>query len=242
MAYNEAGHAVNVANFKELIVFVENLGNEYNPPISELSVEAMKKQAIQLDEAMQVLKDVQASHKKSTNDRRVVYDSLNYLATRIMATLSFLNIDSKTIQDARAIVNKVKGTATKKKALPTAEGETPAKTISTSQMSFEQRKENFERLIALLQAESRYVTNEDELKIASLQTVAKTLGESTNRALEAEQQVDKARQKRDELLYQEQSGAIPIGLRAKAYIKSKYNTKSVEYKRIQAIKLLNKKS
>jgi exonuclease VII small subunit len=241
MAYNEAGHAVNVANFKELIVFVENLGNEYNPPISELSVEAMKKQATELDEAMQILKDVQANYKKSTNDRRVAYDSLNPLTTRIMATLSFLSVDSKTMQDARTIVNKIKGTSTKKKALPTADGEIPAKTISTSQMSFEQRKENFERLIALLQTEKKYVTNEEELKIASLQIVAKTLSESTNRALEAEQQVNNARQKRDNLLYQEQSGAMPIGLRAKAYIKSKYNTKSAEYKRIQAIKLLNKK-
>lgn len=240
MAYNEVGHTVNVANFKELIAFVESLGNGYTPPIDELAINNMKKQVLLIDETMQTLKDVQASYKKATNDRRIVYDTLNTLATRVMATLSFLNIDSKTTQDARTIVNKIKGINTKKKALPAAEGETPAKTISTSQMSFEQRKNNFERLVALLQVEKNYIVNEEDLKIESLQNVVKSLGENVKNVVEIEQQVDNVTHKRNELLYQEQTGAIPIGLRVKEYIKSKYGTKSNEYKRVKSISLVNR--
>jgi hypothetical protein len=241
MAYNEAGHAVNVANFKELISVVESLGNQYAPPIPELTLDMLKKQALLLDNAMQVLNETSATHKKIINDRRLVYDSLNSLVTRVMGTLNFLGLEAKTIQDARAISNKVRGVSSSKKQTAPSEGETASKTVSTSQMSFEQRKNNFERLIALLQVERKYITNEEDLKIESLQNVVKSLAEHTTKAVDAEQQVVIARNNRDNLLYMEQTGAIPIGLRVREYIKSKYTTKSSEYKRVKAIKLNNKR-
>jgi hypothetical protein len=241
MAYNEAGHAVNVANFKELIAFIESLGTEYAPPIAELSVDALKKQAVLLDETVQNLKEAQANHQKAINDRRAVYDSVNPIVTRVMATLDFLGIDAKTLQDARNIAKKIKGVNARKKNASEDDGDATAKTISTSQMSFEQRKNNFERLLALLQAEDRYTTNEDDLKIEALQKLAKALGEVTTKVVEEEQKVVMARQKRNDFLYQEQSGAISIGLRVRSYIKSKFSTKSNEYKRVMNIKLANKK-
>jgi hypothetical protein len=242
MAYNESGHAVNVANFKELIAFTESIGGAYNPPVDDLEIEVLKKKADELDEVMKAVNDAQANHRKSTNDRVLAYESINTLSSRVIATLSVLGVETKTIKDARAIIGKITGTSKKKVIANTDVKALPAKTVSTSQMSFEQRKNNFERLISLVQAEPLYKSNEPDLTIDALGTYSKQMSETTNKVLETENALKIARQNRDNALYEDKVGAVDIGLRVKEFVKSKYAAKSAEYKRIKSIALSKKRT
>lgn len=242
MAYNETGHAINVANFKELIAFAESLGADYTPPVEELKTNMLRKQALLLDDALQAVNDAQANNKKAIYERQINYENINSLASRVGAMLNVLSVEPKTIKDARSIISKIVGSNTKKAAVVANSEALPTKTVSTSQMSFEQRKNNFEKLIALVQAEPKYKPNDRDLEIETLQNYVKSLGESITRVLETEKVLDIARQKRDDLLYIEQIGAVVVGLRLKEYIKSKYSAKSSEYKRVQSIALVKRRT
>lgn len=242
MAYNETGHAANVANFKELIAFAESIGAAYTPPVAELTLAELQKQADVLDVALDTVNDIQAKNKKAIYERQTNYEGINTLVSRIGATLVVLGLEDKTIKNARSIIDKITGSNKKKPADTTATTATLAKTISTSQMSFEQRKNNFERLVVLLQAEPNYKPNEPNLELGALKTFSKSLAKNTNKVVETEKALDIARQQRDDLLYTEQTGAVDVGLRVKGYIKSKYSAKSSEFKRVQKIKLVKRRT
>jgi Uncharacterized protein conserved in bacteria (DUF2225) len=249
MAYNETGHAKNVANFNELILAISSLGAVYQPPVEVLKVAVLLNQKTELEKALQAVNNAVSNYKNAIYARQQGFEKMNTLASRITAMLAVLGVDAKMQAEAKSLSRKISGSKTAKKTttpeVSTNPTETPAvesKTVSTSQQSFDQRRSNFDRLLALLQSQPSYAPNEEDIKLANLQTYHSELGKANDQAIQTERELIKARQQRDDLLYTEQSGAVAIAFRIKEYIKSIYGANTNEYKRIAGIKFITRRT
>jgi hypothetical protein len=242
MKYNETGHARNVAHFEELITVVQSIPN-YNPAANMIQINNLITFRNQLKECLQSVNDKNASYRDKIYARQTAFEKMSALAGRIVAMMAGLGMDEKILSQARSVIKKIRGGGSKKKAEGVIEsvnsGDSPVavpKKVSVSQMSFDQRKSNFNVLVSLLAVQNDYVPNEDELKVVNLQLYLQNLEALNEGANKSNQELIMARQKRDDLLYKEVTGALAIAQQVKSYIKAAFGTKSNEYERIKDIK------
>ena len=232
----ETGHAKNVANYEKFIDACKSFGESYNPSRADLQVDGMNAQLTSAQTAMDELKQAERTYGRTTNDRELLFGLLTTFATRIIGALESCGANALTIEDARAINNKLNG----KRATPlpkvdpkeTAEGENEPRTRSTSQRSFDNQVDHFKKLITAVSAEPKYKPNEVELKVPSLYATLSDLQVKNKLAAQAEQALSNARTKRDRLLYAPGTGICDIVNAVKAYAVSAYRPTSKEYKNL----------
>lgn len=95
---------------------------------------------------------------------------------------------------------------------------------------------HFAGLISVLQSEPSYTPNETDLQIVSLQTKLADLESKNNDVSTAFTAVSNARLQRNNTLYKEDEGLVPIAAEVKKYVKSVYGATAPEFKQITAIK------
>jgi hypothetical protein len=175
--------------------------------------------------------------KNAVNARDEVYAGMNKYATRIINALAASGALPDIVKDARGIVNKITGKRTGK-----IDPDNPdEKTISTSQLGFDNRKANFELLVALVKGEPEYNPNEDDLKPLALDAYIADLGTlntTVNNTLVA---LQAKRTDRNEALYAPVTGASELAKKVKSYEKSVLGASSPVYKRIAAIRFTTMK-
>jgi prophage DNA circulation protein len=106
---SEVGHAKNVANFQDLIAFVNGYGATYNP--SKNSLKLPQLQTLHT-EAKNTLTEVTAkttAFNKATNTRLEAFKNLCSLSTRLLNALDATDASQETIKDAKAINRKMQG-------------------------------------------------------------------------------------------------------------------------------------
>lgn len=141
---------------------------------------------------------------------------------------------------AESLVRKIQGKrATPKKteeekAALVAEGNS-AKEISSSQMSFDNRLDNLNQLILLLDNIPQYTPNEEELKVSSLTNYYNDLVEVNGAAVEVETALGNIRMMRNEKLYKASTGLVDIAKSVKTYIKSLFGATSGQYKQVSGL-------
>jgi pyocin large subunit-like protein len=239
MAYNETGHARNVANFQELVMVVKTMGNAYNPVAKAIQIPQLEELVKQLQTNLQAVNEKNGVYRDKIYNRQTSYEQMSELAMRIVNTVVGLGLDAKILTQAKSTLAKIRGGGKKKKTEPTLSGETPAKTNSVSQMSFDQRKNNFDILAKLVSAQANYKPNKTDMQVGSLQDYVNSLENFNNEANQAEQDLTIARQQRDMLLYTENSGAMTLVQQIKGYIKGDFGVKSAEFERVKGIKFNN---
>ena len=119
---------------------------------------------------------------------------------------------------------------------PIAPVEETTKNISASQMSFDQRIENLDKLIQLLAAQPAYIPNEPELSVAGLTTTLNTMRTTNTTAVNAYTPVSNARINRNTVLYAEGTGLVDIAGDVKIYVKSVFGATSPQYKQVSGLK------
>jgi len=173
---------------------------------------------------LQSVKTSKTAFDNATNLREIVFKVLKPLATKIINALSVSGATQQTIDDAKTINNKIQGRRAKAIEKPTAAelaaGAEPAKTSSTSQQSFDKLIDHFTQLIALLTAEPKYTPNENELKVATLNTLLTDMKAKNTGVITATTTVSNSRIARDKTLYAEETGLVDIALAVKQYVKS----------------------
>ena len=242
MAYNESGHTKNVANFDELLVVLDTLGGSYQPALPAIQLNGLKELQKSLQIALQNLNDANGIYRDKIYARQNAYNQMSFLAMRIVNTMVGLGLDAKILTQAKSILAKIRGGNAKKKKEEGEEGATVTKSVSTSQMGFDQRKNNFNILIGLVNAQASYKPNEDDMQVAYLKKYIDELQEANQAAIVAEQNLIIARNQRDELLYAENTGAAVLVQQIKSYIKGAFGTKHQSYERIKGIRFSNIKS
>lgn len=240
----ETGHAKNVATFEDLISFCTGYGVTYNPSKAALKLTALTPQLTAAQAALQAVKTAKTAYDNATNAREISFKPLKPLATKIINALAATDAVKQTIDDARTIINKIQGKRAKTVEIPDAkalaEGAEPVKTASTSQQSYDKLIDHFTQLIALLTAEPKYLPNENELKVATLNTMLTDLKAKNTGVINAVTAASNARINRDKLLYGEITGMVDTALAVKQYVKSLFGATSPQYKQVSKLKFTKK--
>jgi hypothetical protein len=245
---NETGHAKNVANFEDMISFVTGYGVTYNPSKNEITLPQLN---ALLSNAKNSLTNTNAALvllNNAKNARDIAFAPLSKLTTRIFAALDATNASKQMVKGAKTICRKLQGKRAEKIPTPTPPTTptattaltilppVPAQTISASQMGFDNRIENFSKLILLLTGEPLYIPNETDVKLITLNALLTTLKTTNTAVIDSTTIASNARINRNKILYLPATGMCDIQAEVKKYIKSVFGATSPQYKQISGIK------
>ena len=253
---SETGHAKNVALFDDIISFVTGYGTDYKPSKDSIKLTALK--ALSAN-AKTAISDVHAAFSANSNAsaaREVAFEPLDKLTTRVLNALKATDTSTQVDESARTIVRKIHGERakakknTKMKTNPPADGttvkepvydavkvpveETP-KEISVSQLSFDSRLDNLDKLIKLLESIPVYKPNEADLNVTGLTALITDLIAKNSEVIATTTLLSNARISRDAILYKADSGMVDVALAVKNYVKSLYGSTSPQYKQVSVL-------
>jgi hypothetical protein len=236
----ETGHAKNVATFEDLISFCTGYGATYNPSKAALKLPALATQNTGAIAALQAVKVAKTAYDNATNARELAFKPLKSLATKIVNGLAATEATAQTVDDVKSTNNKIQGKRAKAVEKPDAKalaaGAEPVKTASTSQQSYDKLIDHFAQLIATLTAEPKYLPNENELKVATLNTLLTDLRAKNTAVISATTALSNARIARDKALYGETTGILDVAQDVKQYVKSLFGASSPQYKQVSGLK------
>lgn len=238
---SETGHAINVANFETIITDVTSYGVAYNPSKASLKVTSLNTLLTSAKSAVNAVSAAEPVLKLATDAREVAFKPLSPLVTKVINALKATDTTEQVDESAQTLVRKLQGRrATPKKTDEqkkiAAEAGKEIVEISSSQMSYDSRIDNFDKLIKLLTSVTLYAPNEADLKVTALTAVLTDLKAKNLAVTTAEVPLNNARIARNDTLYKANIGLVDIALDVKTYIKSVYGATSPQYKKISKIK------
>ena len=243
---SETGHAKNVTNLESLITSIIALETSYNPSRDSIKLTSLQTLLTASTESLNAVNIAQAAYSNAVAARKVAFQPFSKLITRVYNSLKATETTTQVVQSARTIVRKLQGrrasakiTEEEKKALE-AEGK-EVNQISASQMSFDNRIENFDRLIMLLSSIPLYNPNEAELKVETLKALHNQLKEKNTEVILPIVQLSNSRIARNKILYSENTGLVDVALDSKTYIKSIFGATSPQYKQISKLRFIRPK-
>jgi len=241
----ETGHVKNVANLLKYNQFLATLGAAYNPPAPAISLVALNALYTEANARLDALKQAEDAWKNDTNNREIVFNGLGAFVTRLLGVLRSTSAPQQTITDLQALVAKVRGgsrktAASKEKEQAVTDGIVPAAeapvTRSSSRQSFDQRIDNFSKIVLLLQGVAGYTPNEAELSIAGLQAFHARLLDLNTKATTADANLKAARTERNKFLYAPETGVLDLVKKSKAYVLGLYGRSSPQNKTANSYK------
>ena len=237
----ETGHTINVARFEDLISLCEGFGLIYNPAQMHLKVDALKSLRRLAEESLTGIASKQPDYNHAVAEREAIFATISPLTTRIISALIASGVPKRSIDNAKTIIRKLQGQRATPIAPTDPNSTEPApKTISASQMSFDSRIGNFERLVEILAAEPEYRPNEVPLQTATLQALLLDLKAKNTAVINANTALINARIARDKVLYQDTHCLLNTVVETKAYVKSVFGSKSTEYQNVSKLKFSKK--
>lgn len=102
-------------------------------------------------------------------------------------------------------------------------------------MSYDNRIDNYDKLIKLIAVQPEYAPNETELSITSLQTLHTDILTLNSAAVNSYTALSNARLNRNNILYSPLTGLTDIAASVKKYVKSVFGASSAEYKQVSGI-------
>lgn len=233
----ETGHAKNVANFQDLISFCLGYGTAYNPTKNNLRILQLQSLYQKAQDDLDNTKTYKTAFDNATNSRRNTFADLRPLSTRIINGLSVSGADALAIEDAKGINKKIQGTSSRKpvsaQTSPPPQG--TGNTISTSQQSYDRLIDHFTTFIELLSQSTFYAPNEEDLKIASLQTKLAELKTANTALMDAFAANSNAMISRNETLYNKTAGLVQVAKEVKQYVKSVFGAGSPQYGQVSGL-------
>ena len=234
----ESGHAINVANFEDLISFCTGYGAAFKPSNAAISLAALGTRHTACKGVMAAVNAAIPANTNAINNREIVFAPLTKLVTRIPYAVAASDASTQVVDDVKTIIRKLQGkraTPKKQDDPATPENESEA-SHSASQMSFDNRIENMDKLIQLLTSITGYAPNEIELTVAELTKLLGRMKTANSTAINAYTPVSNARILRNTELYHPETGLVAIANKVKTYIKSAFGLSSPQYKQVSKLK------
>jgi hypothetical protein len=228
---SEKSHAKNLANFEAEISFCTAYGAAYNPSRETLSLEYLTDLLNQSRESLNQVTNAKNQYDIIINERQIAFSKLKSTSTRIINALDATDASDEVVADAKSINRKIQG----KRASEKLDGDGEAKTISTSQQSYDSLVENFAKLFALVEAEPNYSPNEADLIVLALHSYLHELRDANSKVINAYTLYSNAMITRDKILYAKNTGMVDTALEVKKYVKSVFGATSPEYKQISGL-------
>lgn len=236
---NESGHAKNIANFATYISIVTTFGTAYKPPIPQIELTALQARLGDFQTARDAVTPKTSAETIALNARQDAFDSLSPLVTRISSAAAVSVGNQLFSNDLRTIVRKLQGRRASQKAVDdplTPDIDESKKSISASQMSYDNRIAHFAELIDLLTTSGSYTLNEADLQISALEARLADMQTKNTIAVNAVNEARAARIARDEVLYNDTDGIIALANLVKNYVKSVFGARSPQYRQLTALK------
>jgi hypothetical protein len=237
----EQGHNRNAVNFDKLIINCTSYGATYNPSKASLKIAALQAQATSAKNSLTTVNALTPAYKNAVSARVAAFKPLDKLITRANNALKASDTTKEVIDSAQTIVRKLQGRrATPKKTEEekkvAADAGKEIIEISTSQMGYDSRLDNFDKLIKLLSSVAAYVPNEADLKITALTALYTDLKAKNLAVINAETPLSNARIARNTAMYKDNVGLVDVATDVKTYIKSVYGATSAQYKQVSSLK------
>lgn len=243
---SETGNAINVANLQKLISFCIGFGASYIPSKVSITLPALNTLYSEATESLEVINNLLPAYTNAINARFEVFSPLSKIITRVVNAANASDISTQTQKDVKSIAKKLQGKRSSSASPTTPDNpNTPENestlTISSSQMSFDQRIESMDRLIQLLSAQPAYIPNETDLKLTALTTLLASMRSTNTVVINAYFPVSNARINRDKIIYAANKGIADIAQDVKSYVKSVFGGTSPQYKQISGLKFKKRK-
>jgi hypothetical protein len=238
---SETGHAKNVANLQDLISFVTGYGATYNPTKNALKLPQLTALATASQTSLADVVTKNTAFNNKVNERVVAFSNLKSLSTRLINALQTTDATTEKVADAKAFNKKLQGIRAKAVTTPPDPNAPAPTTISTSQQSYDQQIQHLAGIISVLQSETTYAPNENDLKIVTLTAKQADLTAKNNAVATAYTNISNSRISRDTTLYGTDTGLLDIATEVKKYIKSVYGATSPQFAQVKGIVFTKKK-
>jgi hypothetical protein len=232
---SETGHAKNIANFQDLIAFVTGYGATYNPSKNALKLPQLNTLVTTSQGNLADVITKNTAYNNSVNDRIIAFEGLKALSTRLVNALETTDAPKEKVSDAKGFNRKIQGKRASTSATPTDPSTPAPATISASQQSYDQQIQHFAGLVSVLQSETSYTPNENELKIVTLTAKQANLVAKNNAVSTAYTNISNSRITRNKTLYEDVTGLVSVATEVKKYIKSVFGASSPEFAQVKGI-------
>ncbi|WP_118975981.1 hypothetical protein [Taibaiella koreensis] len=236
---SESTNAKNLTHFAALIDVLLTFGATYRPVNPLLALPAMEVQLLKAQEAQELCNQRKSAYSLAVDKQQLNFTDLSRLATHIGNAFKAAGTTAQDQATLESVLRRLKGVrATKPKAPVAPEAGMPVNaksTISTAQMSYANRIDNFALLIETLRSGGLYQPNEQHLSVAGLEIRLNDMRQSHREVSVALAGLQEARDKRDALLYTPGTGVADVARAAKTYIKSVYGATSAQYKHVTGL-------
>ncbi len=106
---SEVGHAKNVANFQDLIAFVNGYGANYNPSKTSLQLPQLQTLHTNAKNELTNVTAATTAYFNVVNARVEAFQDLRPLSTRLLNALAATDATSETVKDAEGFNRKIQG-------------------------------------------------------------------------------------------------------------------------------------
>ena len=233
---SETGHAKNIANFNLLNTNIIALGAIYNPSNPKLLLTNLQDIYTSAFTQQESVNNLVAPYSIAVDEREIIFKPLNRELTKLRkAYKATEGVTQVQLEDFMTIVRKLKGI--RKSAQTTSTNPEEIQTnYSTSQMSYDQRTNNMDLLISLLQNTQNFNPNETEYQVATYQAKKAQMLVKTQAVADTFVPLNNARSTRNNTLYNSEDNLVDIANKAKDYLFTILDASSAQYKAIAKIK------
>jgi hypothetical protein len=238
---SETGHVKNVANFDKLVSFASGYEKDYNPSKPSIKLNAMQTLSGSAKNAIDGVNTALPAYSNAVAAREAAFAPLSKLVTRVLNALKATDTTTQVDESAKTFVRKIQGTRAtpgrkdEEKKSDSSDGKEVVK-ISSSQMSFDSRLDNFDKLIKLLTSVSLYTPNEVDLTVSTLTALYNELKTKNSTVVIAFTLLSNARIARNDVLYKDTTGLVDVASDVKTYIKSVFGARSSQYMQVGSLK------
>lgn len=233
---SEVGHAKNIASLNLLNTNIISLGTIYNPSNPKLILANLQTIYTTAFNEQQAVNTLVSPYSLAVDDRESIFKPLNKELSRLRKAYKATDgVTQAQLEDFMTIIRKLKGVR-KSTAITATSPDDEQAQYSVSQMSYDQRTNNMDLLIALLQNTPNYNPNEAEYKIATLQDKKAQMLTKTQAVADTYIPLNNARSARNLTLYNSPDNLVDIANKAKDYLFTILDSDSAQYKAIAKIK------
>ena len=232
---SEVGHGKNIANLNLLNTNIIAVGAKYNPSNPKLILAQMQNMYNVNFANQENVNNKVAPYTVAVDEREIIFKPLNRDLSKLRkAYKATEGVTEVQVEDLMTIIRKLKGV--RKKIKESTDPNVAQINYSTSQMSYDQRTNNMDLLISLLQNTTNYNPNETEYKVQTYQNRKVDMLAKTQIVANTFVDLNSSRTTRNESMYNAEDNLVDIANRAKDYLFTILDSDSPQYKAIAKIK------
>lgn len=234
---SEKGHAKNIANLNLLNANILALGTLYNPSNPKLLLSNLQNLYNLAFAQQQAVNTALAPYSLAVDNREIIFKPLSKQITKLRkAYKATEGVTQVQLEDFMTVARKVKGIRKTMVTSVANNPDEPQTQHSVAQLSYDQRTNNMDLLISLLQNTPNYSPNEPEYQIGAYQSQKQQMLQATQGVTDTFIPLNSARGVRNNTMYNATENLVDTANRAKDYLFAILDSNAVQYKTISRIK------